>query len=230
MDAPHKSFVMGKPTFDEQGFYAGPLKARKANTQLVGASGLGFATTGTEQWPSSFCKWIATQILEQFAKTAGPALAEAGEVPHSDRTEYPVSSPDGAKFAGGVGPPRQCQQPGKERQFHDGAGLPSMGRWDVEHRIWSDTPFWKELRKETLELVVHHLGDERKLDRACFEMAVKGEQGCEIVCDETLKSNIRALWTRKLEQHGSTQKNLDFKAPGQTVFLEAPQGATGLLR
>ena len=221
VDAPHKSFVMGKPTFDDQGFYTGPLQTRKANRQLVGTSGIGFATTGTEQWPPNFCKWIATQILEQFAKIApkGPVLAEVGETPHSDRTEYPVSKPDGAKSAGGVGPPRQCQQPGKERQFHDGAGLPSMGRWDVEHRIWSDTPFWKELREETLKLVIRHLGDERRLDRACFEMAVKGEQGCDIVRDEALKNNIRALWISKLKQHGSTQENLDFKAPGQPFFL-----------
>ena len=80
---------------------------------------------------------VATQILEQFAKTAqtGLVIAEVGEATHLDRTEYPVSKPDGTKSAGGIGPPRQCQQPGKERQFHDGAGLPSTGRWDVEHRI-----------------------------------------------------------------------------------------------
>lgn len=76
-----------------------------------------------------------------------------------------------------------------------------------------------ELRKETLDLVLQHLGDERKLDRACFEMAVKGEQGCDIVCDEGLKDSIRKLWIRKLQQHGSTQENLEFRAPGQPFYL-----------
>ena len=49
----------------------------------------------------------------------------------------------------------------KERQFHDGEGLSSMGHWDADKRIWCETPFWRELRKETLEMVLQHVGDER---------------------------------------------------------------------
>ena len=94
-----------------------------------------------------------------------------------------------------------------------------MGRWDVEKRIWSDSKFWKELRAETLDLIIQHLGDERKLDRACFEMAVKADSGCDIACDETFKENIRKLWIRKLQQHGSVQADLDFRAPGQPFYL-----------
>ena len=224
----HKAFCVGAPTFDEQGYYTGPLVQRAAARPLVGGTGSGFATTGTEQWPSAFCKWVSSTILQQFFDTHHPDLACEGEpqeqlnsvrIGEKTAEDYPIAQPDGDKIAGGHGAPRQCQQPGKERSFHDGAGLPSMGRWDVEDRIWNCSDFWKELRKETLELIVQHLGDERKLDRACFEMAVKGEAGCDIVCDENLKENIRNLWISKLQQHGSVQAGLDFRAPGQPFFL-----------
>ena len=63
----------------------------------------------------------------------------------SDRRGYPLNEPDGKKLGGGTGEPRHCQRPGKERQFHDGAGLTSMGRWDVEQRVWNMDAFWREL-------------------------------------------------------------------------------------
>ena len=216
-----ESFVQGPPTFDDQGFYTGPLRSRAAVRQLVGASGSAFATTGTEQWPSNFCKWVATMVLQQFLakQKISPAIAGEGKLQNSDSTDFPTLEPDGDKLTGGHGPPRQCQQPGKERQFHDGAGLPSMGRWDPDKRIWNNNTFWRELRKETMDLIVQHLGDERKLDRACFEMAVKGEAGCDIVCDENLKQNLRELWMRKLRQHGSVLEALDYRAPGQPFYL-----------
>ena len=39
-------FCLGPPEFDDQGFYAGPLSQRASSRQLVGFSGVGFATTG----------------------------------------------------------------------------------------------------------------------------------------------------------------------------------------
>ena len=219
----HESFCKGEPCFDDQGFYTGPLKTRSATKQLVGSIGVSFATTGTEQWPSSMCRWIADTILKQFTEQQlqDSVLADdgAGET-NSDTVQYPIIlAPDGNKIAGGFGSPRQCQQPGKERQFHDGAGLSSMGRWDADKRIWSETPFWKELRKETLDMVLQHVGDERKLNRACFEMAVRGEDGCDIVRNEELKNKIRSLWISLLKKHGSTQEGLDTCAEGQPFFL-----------
>ena len=73
-------------------------------------------------------------------------------------------------------------------------------QWEdgIQTRIWNNSVFWQELRKESMDLIARHLGDERRLDRACFEMAVKGEAGCDIVCDETLKKNLRELWMDKL--------------------------------
>jgi len=51
-------------------------------------------------------------------------------------------------------------------------------------------------------------------------MAVRGEDGCDIVRNEALKNKIRALWIRFLKRHGSKQGGLDIKAEGQPFFLE----------
>ena len=219
-----KYFVLGPPCFDDQGFYAGPLERRSAKRQLVGRSGNRFAKTGSEQWPSDMCRWIATEILEQFCAIykQGPAvLADDGAQGTNSgvQDKYEILQPDGRKLVGGLGDPRKCQPPGKDRLFHDGAGLLSMGRWDVENRIWSMGEFCKQLRRGTVALIEKHLGDARALDRACFEMAVKGEKGCSIVRDETLKGEIRKFWISLLEGHGSTQTDLDHVAAGQPFYL-----------
>ena len=217
-----EQLVAGQPCFDDQGFYVGPLAKRSAKRQLVGNVGSHFATKGSEQWPSKMCKWIATAILEKFsALQATAVLADDGDLgTTSDRQEqYKVLQPDGRKLAGGVGEPRKCQPPGKDRLFHDGAGLLSMGRWDVENRIWSMGAFWKQLRQGTIALIEAHLGDPRELDRACFEMAVKGEEGCNIVRDEKLKNEIRRYWISLLRQHGSAQADLEHVAEGQPFYL-----------
>ena len=49
-------------------------------------------------------------------------------------------------------------------------------------------------------MVLQHVGDERKLNRACFEMAVRGEDGCDIVRNEELKNKIRSLWIHLLKK------------------------------
>lgn len=71
----------------------------------------------------------------------------------------------------------------------------------------------------TVALVEKHLGDERALDRACFEMTVKGEEGCGIVRDEKLKDEIRSFWISLLKEHRSTQDGLDYVAEGQPFYL-----------
>ena len=65
------SFRLGLPQFDDQGFYTGPLQKRSASKQLIGQQQSKFNTTGSEQWPSSFCKWVAQQII-QTAHTSNP--------------------------------------------------------------------------------------------------------------------------------------------------------------
>ena len=217
-------FAHGPAVFDDQGFYLGPLAARTSKRHLVGTLHNKFATAGTEQWPSEMCKWIATAVLEKFAKIYKrdkAVLADEGANGRTSdsRTTFQVLQPDGRKLVGGLGEPRKCQPPGKDRSFHDGAGLLSMGRWGAEKRIWSMGHFWKRLRKETVSLVERHMDDPRALDRACFEMAVKGEAGCSLVQNEELKGEIRKLWISLLKEFGSTEENLDRVADGQPFFL-----------
>ena len=92
-------FLEGQPTFDDQGFYTGPLVQRSAKRQLVGTRGDRFATTGSEQWPSNMCRWIATCILQQFSSwhlATTAALADEGvQTKDSDRQNYEVLKPDG---------------------------------------------------------------------------------------------------------------------------------------
>ena len=50
-------------------------------------SGAAFATAGTEQWPSSFCKWVATSVLDDLlspASTAGVGDSQSSETETSD--------------------------------------------------------------------------------------------------------------------------------------------------
>ena len=164
----------------------GPLQQRAAMKQLIGFSAGHFQTTGTEQWPSEMCKWIAGEILGSFLqktsqKETTNVTATEGAGDKLDNAAFPVSKPEGRKLVGGMGEPRFCHTPEKSRAFHDGAGLASMGRCDVEKRIWSQNNFWKILREKTVQLVIEHLPPGTNLDRTCFEMAVKGEAGCSLV-------------------------------------------------
>lgn len=136
VDKLHESFCEGRPTFDDQGFYQGPLKARAAGKQLVGTTGAVFAITGSEQWPSSFCKWVATTILDKFLlrNSQSPVIADDGVKTHSDRTEFPILQPDGEKLMGGHGPPRKCQHRAK-RDF-------SM--MELDSHQWGDGTLTKE--------------------------------------------------------------------------------------
>ena len=102
---------------------------------------------------------------------------------------YKTSEPDGAKVLGGVGKPRLCIQsvPGRTKEVHDGAGLASPGRWDVEQRCWCKEEWIKDLRRDRRDIFninVEGCGGLSKLDKACFERAIRGEHGCNLVKDE----------------------------------------------
>ena len=44
-----------------------------------------------------------------------------------------------------------------------------------------------------MQLVCEHLPPGTNLDRTCFEMAVKGEDGCSLAKNEELKQCLREL-------------------------------------
>ena len=180
-----EQLVAGQPCFDDQGFYVGPLAKRSAKRQLVGNVGSHFATTGSEQWPSKMCKWIATAILEKFsALQTSAVLADDGDLGTiSDRQEqykvFTAGRQEAGRRSGG------SPQMSTSRQGID-VSMTVLGcfQWDVgmlKTGFGSMGAFWKQLRQGTIALIEAHLVDPRELDRACFEMAVKGEEGCNIV-------------------------------------------------
>ena len=217
------AFVQGRPSFDEQGFYEGPLTKREAVKQLIGHAGNSFVTKGTEQWPSELCRWIALQILEKFH--ASVVLASGGVQQNTTTTseKFTTTEPEGWKIRGGSGEPRICRSPGKTREFHDGAGLASPGRWDLERRTWNTDDFWKKLREGSLRLVLESCGGWQKFDLECFQMAAKGEQGCNLVRDQGLQSKLVDLWITLLGEEGYETEGLGEIADGQPFRLKLMQ-------
>ncbi|CAL1126799.1 unnamed protein product [Cladocopium goreaui] len=132
---------------------------------------------------------------------------------------YPISQPEGWKLHGGHGEARKCEVPGKSRMFHDGCGLASPGRWDIEDRIWNDDGFWKRLRSDSYQLVLQFCGGQQNFDRTCFEMAAKGEAGCNLVQNQELKDGLVDLWRNMLQQEGYNTAGLADIAEGQPFRL-----------
>eukprot|EP00435_Cladocopium_sp_Y103_P040883 s974_g11.t1 len=223
-----EAFVFGKPCFDDQGFYVGPLQRRSSQRALIGHSNGKFTTAGTEQWPSQFCRWVASQLLKHwlekhsinaFGKGEDTANGVQQQPAPQVVEEYPTTFAEGWKVSGGEGEARKCETPGKIRMFHDGCGLASPGRWDIEKRVWNNTPFWNNLRKATVELVLQSCGGLQKLDRMCFEMAAKGEAGCDLMKDKALEQRLVELWKESLLREGVSEQGLTDVAHGQPFRL-----------
>ncbi|CAE8681799.1 unnamed protein product, partial [Polarella glacialis] len=62
-------------------------------------------------------------------------------------------------WVGGRGPPRSTSVLGKERPYHDGAGLTSPGRWDQEKRVFPEGSHWDILRDGLEALLLGLAGD-----------------------------------------------------------------------
>ena len=220
----HEAFAEGTPQFDDQGFYQGPLQKRQATNHLIGQANSKFNTTGSEQWPSDFCKWVATQML---TNSSTPIASGGGDleqdVKESTDKPYEILEPDGPKLAGGIGNPRQCRVPGKIKDFHDGAGLTSPGRWDVEQRVWCEGGWIDELRNNILSIIEKGCGGLQKLDKACFEMAIKGEQGCGLVKDESIRNKLIETMKTSLGKRGWNLEDIEKISDGQPFRLRLMQ-------
>ena len=224
-----EQFKVGEPCFDSQGYYLGPLPKRQATVGLIGQHDGRFTTTGTEQWPSLFCKWVAHKILTFWTTRHSITACGEGnkkcdgvttEVPKDLKQEYPTTTAEGWKVHGGEGEARKCEVPGKVRMFHDGCGLASPGRWDLEKRIWNKDPFCENLRKGSMDIILRHCGGLQSLDRMCFEMAAKGEEGCILVKNETVKQQLVDFWSNCFEKEGYNAQGLIDVAAGQPFRLK----------
>ena len=142
---------------------------------------------------------------------------------HNNLGKVTTTEPEGWKIRGGSGEPRICRSPGKTREFHDGAGLASPGRWDLERRTWNTDGFWKKLREGSLRLVLESCGGWQKFDLECFQMAAKGEQGCNLVRDQVLQSKLVDLWITLLREEGYETEGLGEIADGQPFRLKLMQ-------
>ena len=105
-----------------------------------------FKTTGTEQWPIRMCQWIAATLLHSCSAAATTATeggrAEDEDTPENSDKGYPICQPEGHRLQEGNGPPRACETLAGYKDFHDGGGLCSPGRWRKQVRELAD---WGQL-------------------------------------------------------------------------------------
>ena len=82
---------LGAPSFDNQGYYTGPLPLAKGMDSIRGRQATGpFKTSGTECWPPRVCQWIpldnvisckgsrrSTMVEASAPRGAGPTIGES---------------------------------------------------------------------------------------------------------------------------------------------------------
>ena len=66
-----QKLYLGKPTFDQYGFYSGPLPPLKRNMQSLQrqSTDSGFRTSGTAAWPPGLCKWLSESCMQSLTNT-----------------------------------------------------------------------------------------------------------------------------------------------------------------
>ena len=169
--------------------------------------------------------WLACSC--KFAWTLLRLLRRGRSRSSNDKNlGYVVNEPEGPRVLGGVGPPRYCQQLGGRKDYRDGGGLCSPGRWKPEARSLASGPSWDWLREKTLDLVLKELGatDVRELEREAFRMAAGGEHGCSLAKNEKLQSQLRQLWKDWLEAQDLGEEGLPHQAEGQPLYLRLLRG------
>ena len=79
----------GRPSFDDKGFYLGPLPMAKGMGSIRNRQSKGpFKTSGTEMWPAKMCQWISFMLLSSWASSA--TTASKG-VPDTQRRTRPLA-------------------------------------------------------------------------------------------------------------------------------------------
>jgi len=178
---------LGPPQFTSDGSYMGPLPRPSCSSTLIRReSDKSFRTSGTAQWPPSFCEWVADEILLVFKDIAkGGIPSSPSSTPQIHQEEmvapdfessiiYNISCcKEGRR--GGFGEPRVTSSSGKVSSFHDGFGLNSPGRWDPNRRDLPDDTSWQSLRTSLWSLLSENKGGPLNIQRLCFSMTKKAE-------------------------------------------------------
>ena len=173
----------GLPSYDDQGYYKGPLPSAQGFAKMFQRQAKGaFKTTGSEQWPVAMCQWLSAMLLSSCLLPAKDAVGEGGAAAPDDKLQdsFPINAPEGPRVLGG---------------YHDGGGaICSPGRWAHHARSYADGSSWDWLRDSMLKLVIAKVGSEEQLEKEAFRMAAGGEQGCSLASDRELQSQLRQLW------------------------------------
>jgi hypothetical protein len=180
---------LGLPTFDEQGYYTGPVPHQSGAQGLArGAREPGFRTTGTAAWPMQLCQVIADMLQAAVQSDASNShhiaveevevsvMAEApGENKQPPKEEgrdtltqppeeegretYKVTMPPADYLKGGWGNPRRIDEGGQLKSFHDGGGLTSPGRFNREQRTYPIGKRWDLLRSKVAQATLGELSN-----------------------------------------------------------------------
>ena len=161
------TYFEGPPCYDKEGYYLGPVP--KSNPAMLGLKALakkrgehGFRTTGTAAWPAQLCKWLANSLHKTLLKERQSyegkgdqscGLTKQGLVGKED---YPTTVPPDNYWKGGKGEPRTTYTLGKVKDYHDGCGLTSPGRWRPEQRTYPEGARWEILRESLYNDLISH--------------------------------------------------------------------------
>lgn len=240
-------FYEGLPSFNADGTYCGPIPREINNAQplisLARQPGdSGFRTTGTAAWPQELDRTLADALDEAFHKfndarkemgiTVEIGEREEGEAKarekrkEGDDDSTPIHHPPPTYNPGGRGSPRMTEVLGKVKEFHDGGGLCSPGRWKPADRIFPVGKRWDDLRGGILEILRDEFKDDKK--------GIDGDQGIQrtllrLACTpkdtvfkpELLERVRKAIQTWLKKQAGDVEEKLAEwdQAPGQPFFL-----------
>ena len=190
-------FYEGEPTYDDQGYYTGPIPKLSAaelglKTLAKQSTDESFRTSGTAAWPGGLCEWTANCLqlgllqhyiddaleigAEDSSYTDQPATSSFTPDTSTEVKNYPVYLPPPGYWVGGTGPPRTTYILGKYDTFHDGAGLSSPGRWTHDKRLLPAGRRWDILREQLLDTIysetengskIGQQGVQRKLLQLC---------------------------------------------------------------
>ena len=235
----HPAMYEGRPQFDHEGWYVGPLPRRSGGAPLIGKRHGVFKTAQSAAWPPDLCKWTASAILTSFLQECSgggefsvfsmedckkrKAEEESGASRKVQKKPLEVAAkgvvdPMHPPFPGGEGPPRSCLWKGLEASFHDGGGLASPGRWHERRRRRPEGEVWSSLGRQLLLEAVKVLGSVAAVEKEAFKMA-RGGDGFHLVRDAHFLRRIRGVLSEKLGIADQGEPE-----PGQPFFLDLLKG------
>eukprot|EP00439_Symbiodinium_sp_Y106_P006583 s9606_g1.t1 len=95
----------GLPSYDDQGYYKGPLPSAQGFAKMFQRQAKGaFKTTGSEQWPVAMCQWLSAMLLSSCLLPAKDAVGKGGAAALDDKLQdsFPINAPEGPRVLGGL--------------------------------------------------------------------------------------------------------------------------------